>query len=395
VGTDQVFITVLGFVVSLALSVRSTVSMDRYFQGRQLWGRLRVASHVLGRLIWIHVEERHHVDPSLGKQDLLAKVSCLNLVVAFAVALKHKLRFEPGTHYDDLKHLIGHLDTYAQASQQPPPKPPGAARRVCQLLGIPMATPNPRKLVKQARVPLGDLPLEILSHLSAYIKVLYDTGTLRDYSIYQTQSLDSLSALDEVACGTERILNTPLPLAYSIAIAQVTWLYIILLPFQCFHSLGWNTIPACIVAAYIILGIAFIGREIEDPFGHDVNDLPLDAFCLQIRQDMDIIMSREAPLSGDFMNREENMPLYPLSYLSTRAWAEKSVEEIRGALAQKVGLVHPMVERGEHPVSPPHGRVASTNTWVEKHGMASVTDPGAVQGSNAGAGHYGRRYGSV
>jgi putative membrane protein len=177
----------------------NTVSMDRYFQGR---------------LIWIHVEERHHVDPSLGKQDLLAKVSCLNLVLAFAVAVKYKLRFEPGTHYEDLKHLIGHLDTYEQASQQPPPEPPGAARRACQRLGIPMATPNPRKLVKQARVPLGDLPLEILSHHSAYIKVLYDTETLRDYSIYQTQSLDSLSALDEVACGTERILNTPLPLAY-------------------------------------------------------------------------------------------------------------------------------------------------------------------------------------
>jgi putative membrane protein len=135
-------------------------------------------------LIWIHVEERHQVDPVLGQKDLLAKVSCLNHVVAFGVALKHKLRFEPGTHYEDLKHLIGRLDTYAQASQQPAPNPPGAARRTCQLLGIPMATPNPRKQVKQARVPLGDLPLEILSHLSAYIKVLYNTGTLRDYSIY-------------------------------------------------------------------------------------------------------------------------------------------------------------------------------------------------------------------
>jgi putative membrane protein len=359
--------------------------MDRYFQGRQLWGRLRIASHVLARLVWIHVDERHDVDPAQGKRDLLGKVSCLNLIVAFAVALKHKLRFEPGTHYDDLKHLIGHLDTYAQTSQQPPPKPPGAVQRTCQRLGIPMATPNPRRLVKQACAPLGELPLEILSHLSAYVKVLYDTNTLADYSIYQTQSLDMVAQMDEVACGTERVLNTPLPLAYSIAIAQVTWLYIILLPFQCFHSLGWNTIPACTIAAYIILGIAFIGREIEDPFGHDVNDLPLDAFCLQIRQDLDIIMSRVAPLSNDFMNREENMPLYPLSYLSTRAWADKSVEEIHGALAQKVGLKHPMVERGEHSVPPSHRRPGSTNSWVEKHGVA-VTP---------GAGHYGRRYGSV
>jgi predicted membrane chloride channel (bestrophin family) len=172
-----------------------------------------------------------------------------------------------------------------------------------------MATPNPRRHVKKSAVPLGDLPLEILSQFSVYIKVLYDTGTLRDYSINQTQSLDSLTIMDEASCGTERILNTPLPLAYSIVIAQVTWLYILLLPFQCFNSLGWITIPACIVAAYIILGIAFIGREIEDPFGHDVNDLPLDVFCQQIRQDIDIIMSRAAPLANDFMGRKENIPL--------------------------------------------------------------------------------------
>ncbi|KAI4952050.1 hypothetical protein J4E91_003512 [Alternaria rosae] len=385
-GTDQVFITVLGFVVSLALSVRSSTSMDRYFQGRQLWGRLRLASHILARLIWIHAEERHCADAELGKQDLLGKVSCLNLIVAFAVAVKHKLRFEPGTHYEDLKHLVGHLDTFAQAADMPAPDPPSAFRRTCQLLGMPMATPNPRKHIKQSRVPLGDLPLEILSHLSAYIKVLYDNGTLRDYSIYQTQTLDTLSIMDDVSCGTERILNTPLPLAYSIAISQVTWLYILLLPFQCYNSLGWITIPACVVAAYIILGIAFIGREIEDPFGHDVNDLPLDAFCQQIRQDLDIIMSRGAPLVNNFMGREENMPLYPLSYLSTRAWADKSPDEIHVALSQKVGLHHPMVERGENPVPPTRRRLGGVDSWVEK---------GGGSGPNGTTSHQKRRYGSV
>lgn len=331
------------------------------------------------------MEERHGFDAKLGKQDLLGKVSCLNLIVAFAVALKHKLRFEPGTHYDDLKHLVGHLDTFAQGANMPAPDPPSAFRRACQLLGIPMATPNPRRHVKKSAVPLGDLPLEILSHPSAYIKVLYDTGTLRDYSIYQTQSLDSLTIMDEASCGTERILNTPLPLAYSIAIAQVTWLYILLLPFQCFNSLGWITIPACIVAAYIILGIAFIGREIEDPFGHDVNDLPLDAFCQQIREDIDIIMSRAAPLAKDLMGRKENMPLYPLSYLSTRAWADKSPEEIHVALSQRVALHYPMVEHGESPVPPAQGRLCGVELWTEK----------GAPGPNETTGNYRRKYGSV
>ena len=68
-------------------------------------------------------------------------------------------------------------------------------------------------------------------------------------------------------------------------------MYILLLPFQLYKLLGYITIPASVFAAYIILGIALIGREIENPFGTDVNDLPLDAFCLQIRKDVDIIMS--------------------------------------------------------------------------------------------------------
>ncbi|CAN9203849.1 unnamed protein product [Alternaria alternata] len=365
-GTDQVFITVLGFVVSLALSVRSSTSMDRYFQGRQLWDVFD-----LHRIYW--------------RQDLLGKVSCLNLIVAFAVALKHKLRFEPGTHYEDLKHLVGHLDTFAQAANTPAPDPPSVFRRACQLLGIPMATPSPRRHVKKSPIPLGDLPLEILSHLSAYIKVLNDTRTLRDYSIYQTQSLDSLTIMDEVSCGTERILNTPLPLAYSIAIAQVTWLYILLLPFQCFNGLGWINIPACIVAAYIILGIAFIGHEIEDPFGHDVNDLPLDAFCQQIRQDVDIIMSRAALLANDFMGREENMPLYPLSYLRTRAWADKSPEEIHVALSQIIALHYPMVEHGENSPPPAQGRLGGVERWTEK----------GAPGPNETTGNYRKKYGSV
>jgi putative membrane protein len=288
-------------------------------------------------LIWIHVDERHS-DPTLGKQDLLAKISCLNLISAYAVAVKHKLRFEPYMHYDDLKHMVGHLDTYAKAADTPDPRTkPNAFKTAGKFLGVPMAESNPRKLVKKARVPLGNLPLEILSHLSSYMKHIYDNGTFK-VSIYQTQSLNALTTMNDVLTGTDRILNTPLPIAYSIAISQITWVYILLLPFQLYKLLGWVTIPASVFAAYIILGIALIGREIENPFGDDVNDLPLDAFCEQIRKDLDIIMSRAAPKWGDVVASEENEVLYPLSHLSGAGWAEKSVDEIREALAAKPGL---------------------------------------------------------
>lgn len=37
-------------------------------------------------------------------------------------------------------------------------------------------------------------------------------------------------------------------------------------------------ISGTLFAAYIILGIALIGRGIENPFGNDVNDVPLGSF---------------------------------------------------------------------------------------------------------------------
>lgn len=334
-GINQLLLTVLGFVVGLALSFRSSTAYERYNEGRKYWAQLTLTAQNLGRLIWVHAKER---EGELGKQDLLAKITCLNLISAFSVALKHKLRFEPFTHYDDLKHIIGHLDTFAQSADLPDlNKKPNVFKKAGQFLGLSMAESNPRKNIKRATKPLGNLPLEILTHISAYMNVIFTNSTFPT-SICQTHSLNAVLAMNDVMTGTERILNTPLPIAYSIAIGQITWVYILLLPFQLYKALGWVTIPASIFAAYIILGIALIGREIENPFGDDVNDLPLDAFCQQIRKDLDIIMSKPAPSLDTFVLNEGNSLLHPLSHHGAGYWNAKSVDEIRSALSAKPDL---------------------------------------------------------
>ncbi|KAL5418928.1 hypothetical protein PMIN03_000770 [Paraphaeosphaeria minitans] len=348
-GINPLLLTVLGFVVGLALSFRSSTAYERYNEGRKYWAQLAFVSQHLARLIWVHADERHTTDPVVGKKDLLGKISCLNMIVAFAMALKHKLRFEPYAHYEDLQHVVSHLDTYAKTADKPtPPRKQNIFKTAGQFLGLPFAESNPRKLLKNSNVPLGNLPLEILTHLSAYMKSIYDNETLK-VSVYQTQSLAALQTMNDVLSGTDRILNTPLPIAYTIAISQITWVYILLLPFQLIRSLGWVTIPASVFAAYIILGIALIGREIENPFGSDVNDLPLDAFCGQIRADVDLILSRPAPAADGFLMDDANEVLYPLSNLGGRALAEQSVEEIRAKLAQKpwVYYKHTESEEGE------------------------------------------------
>jgi putative membrane protein len=60
--------------------------------------------------------------------------------------------------------------------------------------------------------------------------------------------------MNDVYATTDRILNTPLPLAYAIAISQLTWVYILILPFQLYNTLGLVAIPGtlCKPSIYIL-----------------------------------------------------------------------------------------------------------------------------------------------
>ncbi|OJJ87142.1 UPF0187 domain membrane protein [Aspergillus glaucus CBS 516.65] len=335
-GIDNILLTVLGFVVGLALSFRSSTAYERrWADGRKYWSLLIQVSRNIARTIWIDTAEREGEE---GKQDLLGKLTVMNLILAFAVALKHKLRFEPDVGYDDLKGLIGHLDTFAkEAHDRNNLKPPRKSswKAAGEYLGISFAESNPRKLIKRSKKPLGHLPLEIINHLAAYIDRCIDNGTL-SCSLHQGQAISGLATLNEVLTGTERVLDTPLPIAYTIAISQIAWIYVLVLPFQLYTTLQWVTIPASIIAAYIILGLDTIGSEIENPFGHDVNDLPLDTYCRQIALELDIITAMPPPKVEDFTTRDENLVLYPLSTTGFPEWKDRSVEEIRSALRTKV-----------------------------------------------------------
>ncbi|KAK3291726.1 Bestrophin, RFP-TM, chloride channel-domain-containing protein [Chaetomium fimeti] len=350
ISIGSVLLTVLGFVVGLGLSFRSSTAYERYAEGRRYWSQVILASQNLGRVFWVHTTERTDIPEDQKehhkRRDVLERLTAMNLVVAFSVALKHRLRFEPYTCYDDIANLVSHLGTFAQAATtddqdnaQRAFRRHGFFKSVGEYLGVSFAESNPRKVVKKAGRPLGNLPLEILSYLASYADEISTDGRL-PIPMQQTAVYSNISLLNDALVGTERVLNTPLPIAYSIAIAQITWVYIIVLPFQLLGTVGdqtWITIPATVVAAYIILGILFIGREIENPFGQDVNDLPLEAYCAQIAAEMDVIASRPKPKSSsEWMESIDNRVLWPLSSSGWPVWMKRSEDKIREAVVHKV-----------------------------------------------------------
>ncbi|KAL5323875.1 hypothetical protein ACEPPN_008417 [Leptodophora sp. 'Broadleaf-Isolate-01'] len=337
-AVNTLLLTVLGFVVGLALSFRSTTAYERYSDGRKSWATLSVQSRNLARNIWVHIDER----PEFAKEDLLSKITAINMILAFAVSLKHKLRFEPYAHYPDINSLVSHLDTFALAAHKEEntiEQKHSPWKAVGIYLGIPFAESNPRKVLKRADRPLGNLPLEILTYIASYIEETTVNGTLKN-PVITGQIMSAVAALTDTQSSAERVLTTPLPVGYNILISQIVLLYVYLLPFQLFDALQWITIPGTIAAAYIILGLAAIGNELENPFGNDVNDLPLDDYCRELSSELDTLTSVPAPKFSDVVRgyggKSENKVLWPLSEGGFDDWNGRSVRDIRNALKSKV-----------------------------------------------------------
>ena len=68
---SNLLLTVLGFVVGLAISFRTSSAYERYTEGRRYWSQLTLVGQNLARTIWIHAAER---EGDIGKEDLLAKL---------------------------------------------------------------------------------------------------------------------------------------------------------------------------------------------------------------------------------------------------------------------------------------------------------------------------------
>jgi len=278
---------------------------------------------------------------------LMRYSSAINLILAFCQAVKHKLRHEIEADYKDLEPLIDHLDTFAKRARELDRSASehnfGLSHRSKfqtwgEHLGLPFCESNPQKSIKVARKQgkhHGNLPFEIMNYLSAYFEHCIQNTTLKS-PCWQSQVSSSITLMVDAYGGCERVLSTPLPVAYNIAISQITWLYVLVLPFQLCAKLSWSAIPGTIVAAYIILGIAAIGREIENPFGRDVNDLDLDRYCTSLQMDLNVLTSSPPPKAGGWLNAPANAPLWPYSLSSYDSWRVRPEEQIRRALVERV-----------------------------------------------------------
>jgi putative membrane protein len=225
-------------VLGLLLVFRTNTAYDRFWEGRKAWGSLVNNTRNLARLTWVSIAE---TEPSHRDN----KVQILKQLIAFATATKLHLRSEAVN--EELERFL-------------------SPDRFAKLQGV------------------NSPPLEIAFWIADDLQLQQEQGRISLYQMNELQSI--LNGMVDMLGACERILRTPIPLAYAIHLKQLLIIYCFLLPFQLVEDLKWWTGPIVALISFTLFGIEAIGMEIENPFGKDPNDLPLDTICATIERNI-------------------------------------------------------------------------------------------------------------
>jgi len=124
--------------------------------------------------------------------------------------------------------------------------------------------------------------------------------------LYKAQEIsgEQLFLLDKEVKGLtdnigacERIKNTPIPYAYNMYMKKFIFLYSVTLPLGFVTTFHYWTVPVTLFIFYFLVTVELIAEEVEEPFGLDENDLPLDELSIKISENVQEILNAEFTLS--------------------------------------------------------------------------------------------------
>jgi len=93
-----------------------------------------------------------------------------------------------------------------------------------------------------------------------------------------------LSGLLDVCGGCEKIRYTPLSPSYKALLRTGLVLNVLAAPFLTVPEVGYWGLPIFVLVCLFLFGVEFIDSMVEEPFGHDFDDLNLDRYCQTIRE---------------------------------------------------------------------------------------------------------------
>jgi putative membrane protein len=247
VTIDTIFLTLLGTLLSLLLVFRTNTAYDRFWEGRKQWGTLVNNSRSLAMTL----------NAALPRDDAESRRYFARYLAAFAFALKGHLRDEVRFH---------ELEDVSEADMT---------------------------LFRSVK----HVPNQVATLLLERMQELCNASVISSFDMLNAKPHHH--ALVDVTGACERIKRTPLPYSYNFYIKLFISAYICVIPFMLIDKYGYYTVIAVMLVSYALMGIEMIACEIEEPFGYDANDLPLDQMALTIKMNVYEILGVEPPASTE------------------------------------------------------------------------------------------------
>lgn len=224
--------SLLGFVLSLILVFRTNTAYDRWWEGRKQWGTLTNISRTLSIKINAMLPEEDKVNRSFYRKT----------IPLFAETLYSHLRSEYTKFMlDEAEH------------------------------------PELEALDEKKHGPN-----QVVSLIYKKTNKLYTQGIISGEQLRIVN--EEITAMTNVCGACERIKNTPIPIAYSSFIKIFIIIYSVTLPVGYVFSMGYFVVLAVPFIFYVLITIEMIGESIEEPFGKDTDDIPIDKIASNIKK---------------------------------------------------------------------------------------------------------------
>ncbi len=230
--------SLIGFVLSLLLVFRTNTAYDRWWEGRRIWGSFTNNSRNLALKLSV-----------ILKNDQNRKKRFEHLIGNYIVAAKEHLRH--GVELAELTETDKYKPTHWESKKH--------------------------------------IPNQVMKCLYDEIQEMYELNIIDGRQLlYLNQELQSFT--DNIgAC--ERIKRTPIPYTYSMFLKKVIFIYVLTMPIGFVLDFKFWAIPIVTIVFYVFASLEVIAEEIEDPFGVDANDLPIDRICQNIKENLSEILA--------------------------------------------------------------------------------------------------------
>lgn len=228
--------TLLGFAISMLLVFRTNTAYDRWWEGRKLWGGLVNNSRNLALKLDAMVS------------DTTVRSFFRRTIPLYAEALKTHLQSEVTRFMLDEKEHPELAEIDAQKH----------------------------------------IPNQLAAVMFEKVNTLYKEGKITGNQLIILNG--ELSAFTDICGACERIKNTPIPYSYSVFIKTFILVYVITLPFGLAFTLGYIAAPIVAIIFYVLASLELVAEEIEEPFGHDTNDLPMAKIAANIKKHVEELL---------------------------------------------------------------------------------------------------------